>query len=204
MSDAKELTKHVTNKAVALIKAIHNPPVGAKEFSGGWCPERCDALLFDSNNSFMIETKISRSDFLADFKKAHRQEGGLIGNYRYYACPEGLISVDELPEKWGLIYVNPDIKRARASMPVGFGGSIRTPHKNYKCPIKGWTIETFDYFGSPRLKDKDFPDMDWKEVWEHPEQPHNKFYFPDTGLERNYLFALATRYKQQKFMDNML
>ena len=86
--NAKEKTEYVTNKAVALIKAIHNPPIGAKEFSGGWCPERCDALMFTSCSSFMIETKISRSDFLADFKKEHRKDGqGLIGNYRYYACP---------------------------------------------------------------------------------------------------------------------
>ena len=67
--ESKELTAHVTNKAVALIRAIHNPPIGAKEFSGGFCPERCDAILFDSGSSYMIETKISRSDFLADFKK---------------------------------------------------------------------------------------------------------------------------------------
>ncbi len=29
-----------------------------------------------------------------------------MGKYRSYLCPEGLISVNELPERWGLIYYN--------------------------------------------------------------------------------------------------
>lgn len=197
---AKETTEHVTDKAIALIKALHNPPIGAKEFSGGWCPERCDALLFCSGSSYMIETKISRSDFLADFKKPHRQEGGMIGNYRYYACPEGLIKPEEIPEKWGLIYV-PEKKNKRASMPVGYGGYIRTPSKDYKCPKNGWTINTFDTFGEYATPDH-IKDLD--DYWKHPDFPANKYRFDDTGLERNYLFALATRYKKQQFMENML
>lgn len=106
MMDVRETTKFVTDKAIALIKALHNPTIGAKEFSGGGFGERCDAILFNSFSSFMIETKISRSDFLIDFKKPHRQEGCGVGNYRYYACPNGLIKPEELPPKWGLIYVD--------------------------------------------------------------------------------------------------
>lgn len=198
--EARELTNFVTDKAIALIKAIHNPPIGAKEFSGGWCPERCDALLFTSNSSFMIETKISRSDFLADFKKPHRQNGGLIGNYRYYACPKGLIKPEEIPEKWGLIYVDLDSKKSKAEMPIGYGGSVRTPKKDYKCPENGWTISTFERYGTATPEHI----MGLDNYWKHPEHPSNYFKFPDTGLERNYLFALATRYKSQKFMDNIL
>jgi hypothetical protein len=63
-----------------------------------------DVIGFDSWQSIMIEVKVSRSDFLADKKKAHRAKG--MGNWRFYCCPQGLIKVDELPEKWGLIYVN--------------------------------------------------------------------------------------------------
>lgn len=198
--EARDLTKHVTDKAVSLIKAIHTPPIGAKEFSGGWCPERCDALLFCSNNSYLIETKISRSDFLADFKKEHRVNGGLIGNYRYYACPVGLIKPEELPEKWGLIYVDPDNRRARAKMPVGYGGFLPKPGQSGKWKYQ----KEHELYGCPTLKDADFPDMHWSQVYNHPEQPKNKYRFPDTGLERKYLFALATRYKSQKFMENML
>ena len=197
--DARETTRFVTDKAVALIKAIHNPPIGAKEFSGGWCPERCDAVLFTSNASFVIETKISRSDFLADFKKNHRQEGFGIGNYRYYACPSGLIKPEELPEKWGLIYVDIEKRNARATMPIGYGGSVRTPNKDYRCPQKGYKIETYERFGSPTPEECKELDR-W---WEHPEYPAKKFKF-NSNFERNFLFALATRYKSQKFMDTIL
>jgi len=53
----------------------------------------------------LVEVKVSRSDFLADFKKPHRlvQKDGM-GNYRYYCCPDGMIKPDELPENWGLLY----------------------------------------------------------------------------------------------------
>lgn len=58
--------------------------------------------------TFLLEAKTSRSDFLADRNKPHRAnpEQGM-GKYRYYICPTGLIGANELPEKWGLIYVSP-------------------------------------------------------------------------------------------------
>lgn len=57
--------------------------------------------------SILIECKTSRGDFRNDFKKSFRinPDDG-IGNWRYYLVPEGLITVEELPEKWGLIEVN--------------------------------------------------------------------------------------------------
>ena len=58
-------------------------------------------------HSVLIEVKVSRSDFLCDKKKSFRKnpEKGM-GSQRFYMCPEGLIKKDELPEGWGLIYVN--------------------------------------------------------------------------------------------------
>lgn len=197
MSKEKMDAKYVTDKAVSLIKLIHNPPIGAKEFSGGWCPERCDAILFDSNSSYMIETKISRSDFLADAKKPHRNSGCGIGHYRYYACPEGLISPDELPPKWGLIYVRP--KGKRAIMPVGYGGWVRNPKSDHKHPEYGWTVEGVDWYGSPLHREPDGS-------YEHSslQQPRKSFRFDVSEFERSFLFALATRYKSGKFMENIL
>jgi hypothetical protein len=59
------------------------------------------------DGSVVVEVKTSRSDFLADFKKPHRSGDTVgIGMYRYYMCPEGVIRPDELPERWGLLYVN--------------------------------------------------------------------------------------------------
>lgn len=57
--------------------------------------------------TILLEAKTSRSDFLIDRKKPHRinPETG-VGKWRYYICPTDLIKPTELPEKWGLIYVN--------------------------------------------------------------------------------------------------
>lgn len=58
--------------------------------------------------TFLLEAKTSRSDFLADKAKPHRVDPSRgMGKYRYYICPKDLIKPEELPEKWGLIYVSP-------------------------------------------------------------------------------------------------
>lgn len=64
-----------------------------------------------SGESFLIECKASKSDFSSDLRKPFRcgDTGSIywigMGNYRYYMVPFGLVSVDEMPEKWGLLYV---------------------------------------------------------------------------------------------------
>ncbi len=69
-----------------------------------------DAIGFKMQHSTVVECKISRSDFLADKKKPCRNlehpEVGM-GNLRYYCCPKGMIQPEELPERWGLLYVYP-------------------------------------------------------------------------------------------------
>ncbi|WP_407503022.1 hypothetical protein [Xanthomonas euvesicatoria] len=55
----------------------------------------------------LIEVKVSRADFLADARKEHRINPAQgVGKWRYFMCPEGLIDVDELPERWGLLWVS--------------------------------------------------------------------------------------------------
>jgi hypothetical protein len=84
----------------------------------------------------MIECKVSRSDFLNDKKKVSRTHPVTgMGRERFYMCPSGLIREDELPEKWGLIYVSDK-------------GRTRTVKKNYKgnCDIgcNGFTVNERD------------------------------------------------------------
>lgn len=62
-----------------------------------------DVIGFDSWKSIVIECKASRSDFLQDKKKTHRSRG--MGTFRFYCCPKDMIKENELPEKWGLLYV---------------------------------------------------------------------------------------------------
>lgn len=91
------------------------------------------------------EIKISRSDFLMDFKKSHKEfdltpdgkhiyetkhiagsnysvrkykdvkkhdfmQAGNHTNKFYFVCPKGLIDINELPAKYGLIYISGDEK----------------------------------------------------------------------------------------------
>ncbi|MYM92368.1 hypothetical protein [Duganella vulcania] len=57
--------------------------------------------------SVLVEAKVSRGDFLRDASKAHRvQPCTGIGTFRYFAAPVGLIGLDELPDRWGLIEVD--------------------------------------------------------------------------------------------------
>lgn len=173
---------YVTDKAVCLINKLHGTIIGAKEFSGGWSPERVDAILFNSRASFVIETKISRSDFKADAKKIFRVDGKGVGTYRYYACPEGLIKPDELPAKWGLIWVRAG--NARAVMPVGYGGFIKIGEQ--KHPKYGWSVPISERYGSEEKAEENF------------------CFNTDQKIERDYLYALATRYKTGRFPKNIL
>lgn len=67
--------------------------------------ENPDVYATNGCDSAVIEVKTSHSDFLNDQKKLSRRDKGFaMGNYRYYLCPEGIISEDELPEGWGLLY----------------------------------------------------------------------------------------------------
>ncbi len=68
-----------------------------------------DALGFRDygRTSILVEVKVQRGDFLGDKKKSHRANPDIgIGDYRFYCAPKGLIKVEELPERWGLIEWN--------------------------------------------------------------------------------------------------
>lgn len=70
----------------------------------GECP---DAFGWGGSTTQLIEAKVSRGDFLSDKKKLWRQNPSLgIGCFRSYLCPEGLIEESDLPEKWGLLYID--------------------------------------------------------------------------------------------------
>jgi len=66
-----------------------------------------DVIGFNCDHSVMIEVKTTRRDFLKDKEKPWRKypEQG-VGDFRYYFCPEGIIKEEDLPEKWGLIWVD--------------------------------------------------------------------------------------------------
>lgn len=65
--------------------------------------ETPDVIGWNSMISVLVECKASRADFFRDAKKPHRIYSQGIGNRRYYAAPEGLLKLDEIPEEWGLL-----------------------------------------------------------------------------------------------------
>lgn len=78
--------------------------VVATELTAHGCREQADVIGFRSSCSALIEVKVSRGDFLADAKKTERVSGIGLGVYRFYLCPVGLIEINDIPNRWGLLY----------------------------------------------------------------------------------------------------
>lgn len=75
-----------------------------------------DVIGFDIwGKSWVLECKVSRSDFLNDRKKPFRiePESGL-GAHRMYVAPPGIIHEHELPDGWGLAVARPKTFRVVA------------------------------------------------------------------------------------------
>ncbi|GMG94765.1 hypothetical protein SGO26_29940 (plasmid) [Cupriavidus metallidurans] len=59
----------------------------------------------DRMNPCIHEVKVSREDFLADLAKPEKRRGYThLSEVFYYACPEGLIQLEEVPIGCGLVY----------------------------------------------------------------------------------------------------
>jgi len=71
-----------------------------------WMSETPDVIGFTNRDSILIECKTSLSDFNADKKKPFREypEFGM-GKQRWFLAPAGIIPVDKVPDKWGLLEV---------------------------------------------------------------------------------------------------
>ena len=101
-----------------LYQKGHSPI--SSNFSGMGLQE-CDVIsISKSDYIYEYEVKISRSDFKADFKKpkhnlitekkfikeTKKETFYLVPNYFYFVVPENLVSVEEVPEYAGLMYIN--------------------------------------------------------------------------------------------------
>ena len=71
--------------------------------------ETPDAIGWVSQNSVLVECKVSRADFLRDAKKPFRNplyrsvQG--MGRWRFYLTPPGLLGAGDCPEGWGIYEV---------------------------------------------------------------------------------------------------
>ena len=100
------------------VKKLGFPVVG-KEVRAWYSREEGDVVAFRSTSSLLVEAKCSRADFRADARKPERSSGGL-GVYRFYVCPAGLIHAEEVPERWGLWWVE-GRKITQIKGPIGNG-----------------------------------------------------------------------------------
>lgn len=73
--------------------------------------ETPDVFGWNYWTTVVIECKVSRADFLADAKKVFRHIPAMgMGEYRYYCCPEGVITEKDMEEcdtGFGLITHDP-------------------------------------------------------------------------------------------------
>lgn len=62
---------------------------------------------YGGQQSVLVECKVSRADFLADKGKPFRKPDcqGAMGDERYYLAPAGIITLSDLPERWGLLEI---------------------------------------------------------------------------------------------------
>lgn len=108
--------RELVDKAVKWLRKPHGQGgtgchVAVSEFPTGYTGEIPDAIGFRAHTEYLsgsvvCEVKVSRSDFLADAKKPHRNGEVLgVGQHRFYVAPQGLIKPDELPRNWGLVEV---------------------------------------------------------------------------------------------------
>lgn len=86
-----------------------------------WLSRKCSVVLYEFDTgsgenpdvigwasgagSVLMECKLSRADFLKDSgKTVRRNPRSGMGQRRYYLCPPGVIQIEDLPPKWGLLW----------------------------------------------------------------------------------------------------
>lgn len=84
--------------------------------------ESPDAIGFRPGGvSILMEVKVGRGDFTSDKNKPHRMNPGCgMGDWRFYVCPTGMITPEDLPPKWGLMYFTPRKSLKPIVMPEQF------------------------------------------------------------------------------------
>ena len=146
-----------------ITKALHDRHVSrgdyfATEVKSGstTMARRGDLLIFDAlaiSKSWtkphvdIYEIKISRSDFLSDFKWPRYRE---FCNRFWFACPIGLITPDELSDGVGLITYNPDNKSLRAIRRPVFQDNPLSPKVLLYLVMSRLDLERHPFFSDAR------------------------------------------------------
>lgn len=83
----------------------------AVEPTGAW-RERPDVIGFAPGYSHVVECKMSREDFLADYYKPWRiTHDNALGTYRWWLCPEDVIAPQDIrDDDDGLLWVSSNLR----------------------------------------------------------------------------------------------
>lgn len=100
------------------------------EFVCAGAVETPDAIgwRIDQGWSILVECKVSRADFRADFanKLSRSSREHSIGQERWYLTPPGLLRAEEIPEGWGLLETGAKV-RVVVRCPTGPAAGERWP-----------------------------------------------------------------------------
>ena len=121
-------------------------------FARGW---GMDVAALNRNGYFQeYEIKVSRDDFMADFRKKkkkhtlyqslkntkhklhHDHEFCYVPSQFYYVCPEGLLTTKDIPKYSGLFYFMPDntLHRVKKAPKIHAGKpDLKLTNKFYRC-----------------------------------------------------------------------
>lgn len=98
---AKWLKRHKQNIAVPNCTLILKELVSLNH--SGEVP---DVLGFNCWSSVMIEVKCSRKDFIRDQRKRHKKHSEGAGEFKFYCCPERLLTPMQMPDGYGLLWID--------------------------------------------------------------------------------------------------
>lgn len=98
-------------RAVAWLRRAKRCSIVFSEMTTG-STEVPDAIGWRMGRSTVVEVKVSRGDFHNEKtrKLTSRFADCGMGFQRYYMVPEGLLTPEEIPEWWGLVYALPKRK----------------------------------------------------------------------------------------------
>ncbi len=108
----------------------------------GWC---------SYGETTLVECKVSVSDFDKDAKKVFRKcpDRGM-GDWRWYACPEGLLQPHHMPLGWGLLWIGPRTCKVKLAPSFRFPATELIKRKESRLLIsalkratEGWGRKVF-------------------------------------------------------------
>lgn len=123
----------LVKRAGAWLRRTIGCGVVVEEHSGGG--EHPDAMGWKCGLSWMVECKVSRSDFFRDRRKSSRQRAfeSRPAFQCYYLCPKGLLRVEDMPDYWGLLWAEGRrIVVAKRAQPESSYGKSRAAHDEYE------------------------------------------------------------------------